>query len=257
MPKKHASAVLIILLLLSITGTTFAQTEDTGVKEGDMYSYDVQFSSNVASLTNLDMLRMVAMRINVTRVNAGEIKYQNTEIFKNGTESTTDNSEYLYSKESPYVNWYLFYPANLSANDTVYIFGEHYLITETVLRNYAGVERETNHLVIDLTGLNTSSIPEYPEYNEYYDAYFDKKTGMAVELYIEQVNSDQELLNSLTLTIKESNVWVVPEFPSIMAISILMITVLAGSIIYKKTEHTISSKRNKNQNLRCTLHVSL
>jgi hypothetical protein len=231
MPKKHTSAVLIILLLISITGTTFASTENTGVKEGDMYSYDVQISSNVPSLINLDMLRMVAMRINVTQVNADEIKYQSTAIFNNGTESTTDNSEYIYSKESPYVNWYLFYPANLSTNDTVPIFGEHYPITETVLRNYAGVERETNHLVIELAGLNTSSIPEY---HEYYDAYFDKKTGMAVGLHIEQVNSDEELLNELTLTIKESNVWVVPEFPSIIAISILMITVLAGSIIYKK-----------------------
>lgn len=240
MPKKHTSAVLIILLLISITGTTFASTENTGVKEGDMYSYDVQISSNVPSLINLDMLRMVAMRINVTQVNADEIKYQSTAIFNNGTESTTDNSEYIYSKESPYVNWYLFYPANLSTNDTVPIFGEHYPITETVLRNYAGVERETNHLVIELAGLNTSSIPEY---HEYYDAYFDKKTGMAVGLHIEQVNSDEELLNAFALTIKESNVWVVPEFPSIIAISILMITVLAGSIIYKKTEHTFSSKR--------------
>jgi hypothetical protein len=230
MPKKRASAVLIILLLISITGTTFAQTEGTGVKEGDMYSYDVQVSSNVPSLTNLDMRRMVAIRINVTRVDADEIKYQSTAIFNNGTESTADNSE-LYSKESPYVNWYLFYPANLSANDTVNIFGGHYPITETVLRNYIGVERETNRLAIELANLNTSNIPEY---HEYYDVYFDKKTGMAVGLHIEQVNSDEELLNELTLTIKESNVWVVPEFPSIIGISILMIAVSAGSIIYKK-----------------------
>jgi hypothetical protein len=230
MPKKRASAVLIILLLISITGTTFAQTEGTGVKEGDMYSYDVQVSSNVPSLTNLDMRRMVAIRITVTRVDADEIKYQSTAIFNNGTESTADNSE-LYSKESPYVNWYLFYPANLSANDTVNIFGGHYPITETVIRNYTGVERETNRLAIELANLNTSSIPEY---HEYYDVYFDKKTGMAVGLHIEQVNSDEELLNELTLTIKESNVWVVPEFPSIIGISILMIAVSAGSIIYKK-----------------------
>ena len=72
------------------------------------------------------------------------------------------------------------------------------------------------------------------EYHEYYDVYFDKKTGMAVGLRMEQVNSDDELLNGLTLTIKESNVWTVPEFPSTIAISILMITVSAGSIIYKK-----------------------
>ena len=191
MPKKRASAVLIILFLFSIMGTVFASTEGAGVKEGDIYSYDVQFSSNVPSLTNLDLRRMVAMSITVTRVDADEIEYQSTVIFNNGTESTADNSE-LYSKESPYVNWYLFYPANLSASDPVSIFGEHYPITETVLRNYAGVERETNRLAIELTGLNTSSIPEY---HEYYDVYFDKKTGMAVELHIEQVNSDEELLN--------------------------------------------------------------
>jgi hypothetical protein len=230
MPKKHASAVLIILFLISITGTTFAQTESTGVKKGDMYSYDVQINSNIPSLANLDMRRMIAMHINVTQVNADEIKYQSTTIFNNGTESTADNSEYI-SKESPYVNWYLFYPANLSANDTVYIFGEHYAITETVLRNYAGVERETNHLEIELTGLNTSGLPEYAEY---YNVYFDKKTGVAVGLYMEQVNSDEELLNAFSLAIKESNVWVVPEFPSILAISILMIAVSAGLIIYKK-----------------------
>ena len=242
MPKKCASAVLIVLFLFSIMGTVFASTEGAGVKEGDMYSYNVQFSSNVPSLTNLDLRRMVAMSITVTRVDADEIEYQSTVIFNNGTESTADNSE-LYSKESPYVNWYLFYPANLSASDPVSIFGGHYPITETVLRNYTGVERETNRLAIELTGLNTSNIPEYPEYHEYYDVYFDKKTGMAVGLRIEQVNSDDELLNGLTLTIKESNVWTVPEFPSTIAISILMIAVLAGSIIYKKTAHTISSKR--------------
>jgi hypothetical protein len=240
MPKKHAAAVLIILFLISIMGTTFAQAEGTGVKEGDMYFYDVQITSNVPSLMNLDLLRMVTMHINVTRVDADEIKYRSTAIFNNGTESIADDSEYI-SKESPYVNWYLFYPANLSANDTVPIFGRHYPITETVLRNYAGVERETNHLVIELTDLNASSLPEYAEY---YTVYFDKKTGVAVELYIEQVNNDEELLNAFSLTINESNVWVVPEFPSIMAISILMIAIVAGSIIYKKTEHTISSKRN-------------
>jgi hypothetical protein len=231
MPKKCASAVLIVLFLFSIMGTVFASTEGAGVKEGDIYSYDVQFSSNVPSLTNLDLRRLVAMSITVTRVGADEIEYQSTVIFNNGTESTADNGE-LYSKESPYVNWYLFYPANLSASDPVSIFGGHYPITETVLRNYAGVERETNRLAIELAGLNTSSIPEY---HEYYDVYFDKKTGMAVGLHIEQVNSDEELLNELTLTIKESNVWTVPEFSSAIAISILMIAVLAGSIIYKKT----------------------
>lgn len=231
MPKKHASAVLIILLLISITGTTFAQTQNTGVKEGDMYSYDVHIESHVPSLMNVDLLHMVAMRINVTQVNANEIKYQNTIIFDNGTESTTDGSEPI-SKENPYVNWYLFYPANLNANDTVPIFGGNYQITETVLRDYAGVERETNYLVIELDGLNESS--SLPEYTEYYTVYFDKKTGVAVELYIEQVDNDEELMNAFTLTLSESNVWVVPEFPSIMAISILMITVLAGLIIYKK-----------------------
>jgi hypothetical protein len=244
MKKKVAIAIVVLFIIyLFLMATAFAQTQSTGVKQGDVYSYSVQISSNDPSLANSNYLQVEAMRVNVTNVDSEdyEINFQNTMTFKDGTTTSSDGDEWIGSKYSPYVLWYLFYPAHLSAHDHIdglfesalgVSWEEQCFVNETVMRTYAGVQRETNHLSIDLNGLGTGDVPRY---NEHDDIYFDKQTGILVELNKQATQvATPDIHTTFALKMTDSNVWTVPEFPSLLILSVLLIVILFIAILYKK-----------------------
>jgi hypothetical protein len=66
--------------------------------------------------------------------------------------------------------------------------------------------------------------------------YWDKSTGMLVEDYYEVINQTGEYLTtwSVLSRITESNVWVVPEFPTSASILLILIVLTATIAIYKR-----------------------
>ena len=66
---------------------------------------------------------------------------------------------------------------NLSVNDLMHPSGQNMItVNATVMRSYVSGERETNHLML------TYQVTPTTDYIEYVDYYFDKQTGMLVEL---------------------------------------------------------------------------
>ena len=221
------------------------------VKTGDVYSYDVQFSSDYPSIPNYYyLLEVTSLRVSITTVDHDQIYARKTITFKNGTETSWDDHEQIVmGYSSPSVSWpYLFYGPNLTTNDSFFYIGNQEVkINETVIMNYAGIGRETNHLIIDLKNLGEGTSAN-PKYNEHQDIYFDKKTGIAVEVHILDTTSQNYVLTK-TIKIKESNVWAVPEFPSLLVLSVLMISIPLIAIAYKNRTikpPTVGSSANCN-----------
>jgi hypothetical protein len=79
---------------------------------------------------------------------------------------------------------------------------------------------------------NTNSV-------EYVDYYFDKQTGMLVELRDTTTYSNPIKTITKFWKIKDSNVWVVPEFPSVLILPLFMIATLLAVIAYKKKRTSI------------------
>jgi hypothetical protein len=124
---------------------------------------------------------------------------------------------------------------NLNANDVVYPLGNSsFTINETVTRTYPGGVRETDHFIANTTNLG--------EYAYVFDSvYFDKQTGVMVEWYTERFPlSNPNEKTSLQWKIKDSNVWTVPEFPSLLILPLFMIATLLAVIAYKKKRARIT-----------------
>jgi hypothetical protein len=96
------------------------------------------------------------------------------------------------------------------------------------MRTYSGGERETNHYSSNLTNVGEFSY-------SFDNLYLDKKTGVMVEWYTERVAVvTPNEKTALHWKIKETNVWVVPEFPSLLVLPFFMIATLLAVIIYRR-----------------------
>jgi hypothetical protein len=110
---------------------------------------------------------------------------------------------------------------NLNEGDLIYT-SENWGINETISRGYPEEERNTNHLIL-------SEIQENS--NVTLDAYWDKTTGVLVELLL--YVQDMEHMFHLTMQLIETNIWVVPEFPSILILPVLIIST-AIAVFWKR-----------------------
>ena len=80
-------------------------------------------------------------------------------------------------------------------------------INDTSLRNYAGGQRLTNHLIKTNTTQGGMMIQS--------DFYFDQATGMMIEWRQQTIQNNGNLQTNSTeiMRINSSSIWVVPEFP--------------------------------------------
>ena len=117
---------------------------------------------------------------------------------------------------------------NLTVNDRIHPTGQDTItVTNTVIRNYLGGNRETNHLTIYYQNTTERA-------TGYLDRYFDKETGMLVELHDEISYTDPSMTIVISWKIEDSSVWVVPEFASVLVLPLFMMVTLFAVIAYKK-----------------------
>jgi len=194
-----------------------------GVKVGDWakYKYELTWSSTdpneqppqdlVDLITNLEWYGIFVLKVFDTT-----ITFQTMMHFMNGTETKTlwvvdidngsGNGTYLQN----------FIAANLSKGHRLCTPAPGqfvwcgWQIEETILRQYVGVVRETNHLNVT----NWSFIGRYPplEFYSIDDFYWDRATGIISE-YAHQQNFEREgYVTSLSLIMKivDTNLWKTP-----------------------------------------------
>jgi hypothetical protein len=248
MSKKIVLLTLFSVLILPamVVTSVVAPPRIVGVAAGNWFKYgilDVNWNSNDPNATFppsgweflVDMNKTEWALISVEDVSGTNVTTQYTTHFKNGTEKieggyvdidTGDGNMSLVAIS-----------ANLNANDTFYTSGSYstWKINETIVRTYPDGVRETN--LLNMTYEHSWAVNETHYY--YYftmNYYWDKSTGMLVEDYYEVINQTGEYLTtwSVLSRITESNVWVVPEFPTSASILLILIVLTATIAIYKR-----------------------
>lgn len=221
MGKKrfHTGYLVAIVLLAILIGAviiftylgTKSQVRLPGVSIGDTFVYDVIGFWN-ASATNATIPQRI-MEINqtksfivtITNVSEAIITTRDTWIFKNGTEY---NSTSIVNVETGY-NSGGFWPivaANLGKDDLLHPAGQNKItVNETIIRHYPSGARETNYFKYKYQGVDD----EYGYYTAEADYYFDKATGMLVELYDRSMFVSAGTQGAILWKLKESNVWTV------------------------------------------------
>jgi hypothetical protein len=236
MIKRLITAVLLLVFLSStMVESTRALVLTPGVEAGMMFAYDVtafwsssdEYASIPSELGDINQTKTFEVRIsNVTDANVTTFA---AVYFKNGT---ADSERGLVDVDTgvSYGAFVAIIAANLSAHDVIHPLGADAItINETVIKSYEGGNRETNRIITEYTNATTGTTGRV-------DRYFDKATGILVESHETEItsDSDSETTTIVSWEIKETNAWVIPEFPSALIMPLLMIITMIAVIAYKK-----------------------
>jgi hypothetical protein len=227
---------LLFLLCAPIMGITIAQAQTVvGVKQGDVFEYDMRsfwtctfMDTPPADLMELNQTEW--LRVTVTEVSGSQIKMQLTTRYRNGTEVNSD--EFCDIETGDASGGPPFIGANLGENDLIYpSASEPWFVHYTITRDYVNSQRETNYLKLEDIG-NTSEVGEFSRIYEY---YFDKSTGALVEYSYDF--SYTGLTTIVRSKLIASNVWAIPEFPSLIILPVFMMITLFAVAIKKRLFH--------------------
>jgi hypothetical protein len=229
MVKKRSRLILFIAVLLVVIiilafviftylGSQSNQVAVPGVKEGDVFIYDVRglWSSNDPNATMLEAFLQLNMtewyQITVTEVSGAQVSINTTWRFNNGTElkgTGTVNVETGICY--PTNGFWAIYAANLKADDRLRPLGpDQSTINETTTRNYgAGSTRETNLVSLVLQYYDADDPTFSTTWTEYINTYFDRQTGMLVELRDISMYTNPQQTLTIVWKITESNVWTI------------------------------------------------
>jgi hypothetical protein len=240
----HLKPLLVLSLLfvvfITFVGQALGQTYTSGVKQGDIFTYDFNISwsstnPNVQTPQSwIDQNITRSVQVSVSSVSGSIITGTTTYNYANGTSETLN----LTADVSRGGELQLYFIAsNLGVNDALgtSFYSSKYRINETISKSYSGSIRETNHMRF--------------EGSTNYDYYYDKSTGALVE-YFYQINqklTDQNNnpYNTTVLgsyKINYSSVWVVsviPEFPSTIIVSFLMAAIVLTAIFYRGKQYRL------------------
>jgi len=228
--------ILILAVVIFIYSGTTTLTRAPGVSPGNTFTYDVTSFWN-SSGTNatvpqrlLDINQTESFRVTISEISGSMVTTLDTWIFKNGT---TRNSTGMVNVETGF-SFGGFWPvvaANLGKGDLLHPAGQNEItVDETIIREYPSGARETNHFTFNYQG-NDENYGYYAAEGNY---YFDRATGMLVELYDKSEFLSANTQGAILWKIKESNIWIVPEFPSTLILTFFMIATLLTAIAYKK-----------------------
>jgi len=213
--------------MFSTIASTEGQIARVGVSKGDVFYYDYTVFLNGTDIypyllsqgNNTEWLK-----VEITQVSDSVINNNNIFRYKNGSEysfSYTANVGALQTDE-----W--IYPANLVVNDVVNdtLANRQYTVLETIARDYQGIQKEVNHIIVSAGSL-------------YSDAYFEKTTGILQELYtMRQVNQNFSMASLYKIrqssSIAENPSPSIPEFPPILMLQLVIIFTLLATISVKK-----------------------
>jgi hypothetical protein len=239
MMKLAIEVSLLFLLCFATMGVALVHgITVAGVSQGNVFEYDmvshydsIYTDTAPAELVELNQTQWI--RVTVTGVSGVQISTRTVTHYKNGTETNSDGSCDLETGENsggpPFIG------ANLGKGSLINpSASERWYVNETAVRTYRDGTRETNHLLLQ----SVQNFSDVGEVYLTYDYYFDKTTGALVEYTSEVYYSG--VTSTTTSKIISSNVWVIPEFPSLIILSLfMMMTLFVAGAAKKRLSHRL------------------
>jgi hypothetical protein len=232
-------SLISTFLLFALVVEASATTRTVGVSVGNTFrtSVTVSWNSTDPSATFpsslVDFNNTLWAEFTVTAISGTNVTGQMTSHYKNGTEITTGGWVDVNTGNNVNLSEG-FISANLAAGDSEYTSSPYntHIINNTVTRTYLDVGRETNHLGYAYPGGST-------------DLYWDKTTGVLVEVLVESASQTIGYITmwSLDIQIISSNVWIVPEFPTWTPTMLILIALTSATMV-------IARQRQPKRNLR-------
>lgn len=229
MNRRIKYVFLCLFFCLSFAGAAIAQIQ-VGVSVGDTLAYNCTMlgTHNESMTWEPWMLERNQSRweITVTEIASSRVTFELHIFLANGTEENFPSLYVdLYSGGSNGPNYMFVIAANLNVNEEVYAGGTNFIVNETIMRNYAGGQRATNHI-------------NFVSALDYRDAYNDKTTGALVEFTATYL----DLAGTFNLKLISSSLWNVPEFPSAAILSIIALAGLCFTALLKRTKAAVQSE---------------
>ena len=203
--------VIILILAIVIFAYLGTQARVPGVSVGDTFTFDVTFFWNssdpnaVVPQEFLEINQTESFRVTISDINGSTVTTLDTWVFKNGTESSSTGLVNVESGINSGGFWAVV-ATNLGKDDLLHPAGtDRITVNETIMREYPSGARETNHFIINYQAHDET----YGYYTEEGDYYFDRATGILVELYDRSTFLSANMQCAILWKIKASNVWVV------------------------------------------------
>lgn len=232
--KRPFTAVILLLFLSSVVvESTRALVLTPGVSPGDVFAYDVtafwssedEYASIPAGLIEYNRTESVEVRI--SSVSGSNVSIFVAFYYKNDTEEGGYGNLDVDTGLS-YGRFSAIIAGNLNAQEVIHPLGADYItINETVIKAYEGGSRETNRILIEQTNATAGVTARI-------DRFFDRETGMLVESHETTTLTNPATTTTVSWSVKSSNVWVIPEFPSVVILPLFMIATIVVIIVYKK-----------------------
>jgi hypothetical protein len=250
--KYEFAAFIITIMTLSacFLGAANAQTYTPGVTDGNSFKYQyeiiakVNSSQQVTVPTPFDALVEQAKTIDwiqmtVTAVSGSTVTAEMLTRYKAGTQQPYTGTVDVATGEGQLSQFLI--AANLTANSPLHA-GSSEKINGTTTRTYTSGTRELNYQTIvsqytiqpeDLSRYNIT-VPLQQVNTQ--QAYWDKITGALAELSYGMVSTSTQVNATLTLNLKliESNVFAVPEYPTVIAVLLLLTIPAVVAVKYRK-----------------------
>ena len=209
--RMYITIIIIGLLLFGVVRAASAQDIVAGVAPGNEFTYSVTGSYPTndpnAQIPQevIDAKATDSYKVTITSVSGPEIGLHITWKFTNGTISETDGSVNVETTGNVGGFWAIV-SANLTAGDPIHPhFGpDSRAFNETGLLTYTNYTRETNRLQLEFYYQNnvTQALKR-----ELTDTYFDKRTGMLVQLNDQTDYQNPAFTTVITWNLIEQNAW--------------------------------------------------
>jgi hypothetical protein len=140
----------------------------------------------------------------------------------------------------------VFLAANLSASDPIYV-GNAYYLNETVPADYLGQQLETNYLTASRNYTNRPFYGYNANRTEKVQCYWERKTGILLDFLVEVRTNRSDGSGGILMAQVQARILIlsavpspplIPEFPSILVLSLFMVAELAAVIVYKKKKRS-------------------
>jgi hypothetical protein len=212
---------IIIIIVTFVVFTHLGLQSDLvavpGVKGGDYFTYDIKsfwISPDPDVTPEEDFLEINQtewFKVSVIEVSGAEVSINTIWRFNNGTElERTGTMNVEAGIYYPTDGFWAIYATNLKAGDYVRPFGlDRSTVNKTSSTQYAGGSRETNRISLVQEAYDANDPTYTRTWIEYRTVYFDRQTGMLVELRDINVTTNPDLTETIVWTIVDTNVWAI------------------------------------------------